>query len=423
MNYKMFRFFDPKKEINFAFFFSPCLILAFIVPIVAIISILIFGLNPGIDFSGGTEMQVRFQKEVSVDEIKNTLRDIGYTKSQVQSFGSRDSNEMLIRIMRTDFFFDKDIEHIKQELLKEFETVKIEKQNNDQNRLLVTLKIPTEIVNLKEQKIKDQQKKMINILSKQSKLVSGKLSQEILNISTDIQDNMVKYNILFAKISDNIINSLLINFGKTEIRRMDFVDSHISSQLKTDSIMAVIYTIIAVFVYISIRFNLFFAPGVIVCLIQDVFGAFLIFTLFRYEFDLPSIAALLTIVGVSINNTIVVYDRIREKLFSSKSNNVAISDYDEIVKSVNIAVNDTLSRTINTTLTVLFSSVSLWIFAGSAVRSFAAVLTVGIILGAFSSIFAAPAAFLFMIRNFKDSKYCNNRNERYSKEEKMQGIV
>jgi preprotein translocase subunit SecF len=152
---------------------------------------------------------------------------------------------------------------------------------------------------------------MINILSKQSKLVSGKLSQEILNISTDIQDNMVKYNILFAKISDNIINSLLINFGKTEIRRMDFVDSHISSQLKTDSIMAVIYTIIAVFVYISIRFNLFFAPGVIVCLIQDVFGAFLIFTLFRYEFDLPSIAALLTIVGVSINNTIVVYDRIR----------------------------------------------------------------------------------------------------------------
>jgi preprotein translocase subunit SecF len=103
----MFRFFDPKKEINFAFFFSPCLILAFIVPIVAIISILIFGLNPGIDFSGGTEMQVRFQKEVSVDEIKNTLRDIGYTKSQVQSFGSRDSNEMLIRIMRTDFFFDK----------------------------------------------------------------------------------------------------------------------------------------------------------------------------------------------------------------------------------------------------------------------------------------------------------------------------
>ena len=208
---------------------------------------------------------------------------------------------------------------------------------------------------------------------------------------------MVLYNIHFISVSDKIRQALEQKFGQAEIRRVEFVDSQVSKQLRTDGTLAVFYAILAILIYIAIRFDIFFSPGAVVALLQDTFGAFLVFVIFRYEFDLPSVAALLTVVGVSINNTIIVYDRIRETLPTTKDEDL---DDQTLTACVNKAVNDTLSRTINTTLTTLFCSISLWIFAGGVIKSFAIVLTVGLALGAFSSTFAAPATYLFLKKYF-----------------------
>jgi len=159
-----------------------------------------------------------------------------------------------------------------------------------------------------------------------------------------------------------------------------------------------------------------------VALVQDTLGSiFLIFVIGRIDFDLPSIAALLTIVGYSINNTIVIYDRIRE---ITPNNNKKILSNKKISNFINRAINETLSRTINTSTTTLIASISLVLLAGGAIRSFALVLSVGIILGAFSSIFTAPATYLFLHKYFSLSeKQKKLKTKILSREDKARGVI
>jgi preprotein translocase subunit SecF len=136
------------------------------------------------------------------------------------------------------------------------------------------------------------------------------------------------------------------------------------------------------------------------------------------------VAALLTIVGVSINNTIIVYDRIREII--PPGSKMVLSD-EEASAKVNHAVNATLGRNINTALTVLFTTVTLWLLAGGVVKSFALTLTIGIAIGVFSSTFVAPATYLWMRRHFghKDTAvtYSSKKKGEYSREERAKGVV
>ncbi|MES2504413.1 MAG: protein translocase subunit SecF [Myxococcota bacterium] len=419
MSRKMFRFFDPKSEVNFVRYFKASLVFAAIVPVIAIVGTMALGLNWGIDFSGGTEMQVQFSKDVHADEIRKVLEELGYNKNQVQSYGAKDSHEMLIRIERMDTFADADLARVQTLTATEMDFAEVKRHPNSQDRLLVRLKAP-EDGDLNA--IKEQQAKLAELLDSKSgfRLRKGAdLASAIMH--GDVENGYVEYNVLFMGVSDKIAEALSAKFGQVEVRRVDFVDSQVSEQLRTDGALAVFYAILAILIYIAIRFDLFFAPGAVVCLIQDTFGAFLVFVFLRYEFDLPSVAALLTVVGVSINNTIVVYDRIRETLPPGERSNFSDA---EITAVVNKAVNDTLSRTINTALTVLFSSISLWIFAGGVIQSFAAVLTIGLGLGAFSSTFAAPAAYLFMMRHFRSRiGKVQATNQGFSREDKARGVV
>lgn len=405
MSQKMFRFFDPKTDVNFVQFFKPSLIIALSVPVVAILGALAFGLNWGIDFSGGMEMQVQFSKPVHPDEIRKVLEKLGYGKNQVQAYGAGDSNEMLIRVERMDTFSKEDIARLEKALVGQMKFAEVKQHPNSQDRLLIKLKVSP-----------GTEEKLKSILGAQGDVKVRSVMHE------DPQNGFIEYNILFAGVSVKIEDALSAHFGKVVARRVEFVDSAVSKQLRTDGALAVFYAILAILIYIAIRFNLFFAPGAVVCLIQDTFGAFLVFVIGRYEFDLPSIAALLTVVGVSINNTIVVYDRIRETLPPGDSTRLGES---EVRNVVNKAINDTMSRTINTTLTVLFSSVSLWIFAGGVIKSFAAVLTIGLGLGAFSSTLAAPATYLFMV-HYLGSRQAFNKAEKpkgFSREDKARGVV
>lgn len=208
------------------------------------------------------------------------------------------------------------------------------------------------------------------------------------------------------------------------MRKVDFVDSQVSRQLRSDGLLAVIYAILAIVIYIAIRFDIYFSPGAVFSLINDTLGALIVFIFFRVEFDVPSIAAILTIIGYSVNNTVVIYDRIREILPNNPKKPLSI---DEIKGYVNRAINETLSRTINSTLTTLFASISIWIFTTGAIQNFAIVLSVGITVGAFSSAFVAPAAFLlakqYIRRSDSDEHVEDISSGRPSREERAKGVV
>ena len=132
--------------------------------------------------------------------------------------------------------------------------------------------------------------------------------------SEPYDSNVRKYVIHFQGITDKIGKALNEKFGCAEARCVEFVDSQVSQQFRTDGALALIYALLAILAYVAFRFDIFFSPGAVVALVHDSLGALALFAFVRIEFDLPSVAALLTVVGYSINNTIVIYDRVREIL-------------------------------------------------------------------------------------------------------------
>jgi preprotein translocase SecF subunit len=272
-----------------------------------------------------------------------------------------------------------------------------------------------------------QQKLLSDLLDNQSgaKLRRARRAGETESTTEDAvtrsepYQGMVKYAVQFRGVSVDIEKALRDKFGAAEIRRVDFVDAQVAKQLQTDGLLAVIYALLLILVYVAIRFDFFFSPGAVIALVHDAIGALLVFSLGRMEFVLPSIAALLTVVGYSINNTIVIYDRIRETVPTDPKKPLTDED---VAGYVNRAINDTFSRTINTSLTTLCASVALAVFAGGVVQNFAIVLSVGIILGALSSTFLAPATYLWFRKSFQNNEPTKTRAG-LSREDKARGVV
>lgn len=257
--------------------------------LIGLISLIIKeGPNFGIDFVGGTIIQLQFQKDIDVGTIRNSLSSVNLGNSEIKRFG--DTREVLI---------------------------KTEIQRGGENTAVMV--------------------------------------QEVL--SRDFPDNPY------------------------EIRRVEEVGPKIGRELVKGAILSVIFAFLLMGIYISWRFELKFAIGAVAALVHDVFVTVGIFSLLNIEFSLPVVAAILTLVGYSLNDTIVVFDRIREnlKLLRREKNEVII----------NKSINEVLSRTIITSLTTLFVIVIIFIFGGEVIHNFAFALLIGIITGTYSSIYVA----------------------------------
>lgn len=435
---KFITIFDPKKEINFIGNSGKASVIAFCLSTFSLIGLFVFGINWGIDFSGGMELQVKFQKEVSSHDIRSALSSIGFDKNQVQQFGPTENNEMLIRVEKVNMMGPNEIENYKKILDEKFPSktadsnhprlIFDEKSGNQAFVWLDQPQIPEGSTILLKEALENQRKDLLNLLFEKGSIELRKTkesaeSEASINnavIGDSPADGQVRYTIFFGGISNKINKELEKRFGSAEIRRVDFVDSNISKQLRTDGLLALLYALIAIVIYVAIRFDIFFSPGAIVALIHDVMVAMLVFVVGRAEFDTPSIAALLTILGYSINNTVVIYDRIRATVpeYGKKSMN-----YRELKPYVNKAINDTLSRTINSTLTTLFASISVWIFASGVIASFAKVLTVGISFGVFTSIFISPSLYLLAKKYFHKDDENQFSHEGPTREEKAKGVV
>ncbi len=172
-----------------------------------------------------------------------------------------------------------------------------------------------------------------------------------------------------------------------QVRRVESVGPKIGKELQSDALSAILLSLLLILIYISFRFDRFYAYGSVVALIHDVLITMGVFSLLSIEIDLTIVAAFLTIVGYSLNDTIVVFDRIRENVIKH-----ARESLDTIV---NISLNSTLGRTIVTSLTTLVVVLSLFLFGGEVIKNFAFALIVGIFVGTYSSIYVASPVMMY----------------------------
>jgi len=183
----------------------------------------------------------------------------------------------------------------------------------------------------------------------------------------------------------------LINDKVSEFRRSEFVGPTISSELLWKGLQAISFALLAILSYIWLRFDWQFGFGAVVALSHDVLFTLGVLSLFNIDFSLSSIAAVLTICGYSLNDSVVIYDRIRENLRKYKKL--------ELPELFNVSLNHTLSRTIMTSLTTLIALLSLYIFGGEVIKPFAFAMIIGVIIGTYSSIFiAVPTLLIFKFR-------------------------
>jgi len=191
-----------------------------------------------------------------------------------------------------------------------------------------------------------------------------------------------------ADIGATVVAALAEADSSVELRRVEFVGPQIGEDLVENGGLALLFVLIMVFVYIVLRFRWKFAAGANAALIHDVVITFGFFSIFRIEFDQSVLAAVLAVIGYSLNDTIVVYDRIRE--------NFRLMRRGTAEAIINTSINQTLSRTIITALTTLLVLIALLFLGGEAVRGFSIALIVGIVVGTYSSIYVASAAALLL---------------------------
>jgi preprotein translocase SecF subunit len=184
---------------------------------------------------------------------------------------------------------------------------------------------------------------------------------------------------VFQNFQDKLTEKLADH--KPEVQQVYFVGPQVGKELRTAGILSLVYAILSVILYVAFRFDLRFSPGALIKMFIDVVILLGVYVFFGVTFDLVSVAAFLTVVGYSVNDTIVIYDRIRENLTSHPRRPIA--------ENINLSINETLVRSINTSLTTALSLVGILIFASGQIWDFAMAMTVGIVVATLTSIFIA----------------------------------
>ncbi|MCU7959405.1 MAG: protein translocase subunit SecF [gamma proteobacterium symbiont of Bathyaustriella thionipta] len=271
--------------------------------IVSLASLLTQGLKFGIDFTGGTLVEVGYAQPVELEGVRSALAEGGFDKAIVQYFGN--SQDVLINVPPTD---GKDANKLSDEV---FRTLKVANQGNE-----------------------------------------------------------------------------------VKLRRAEFVGPQVGEELTEDGGLAMIYALGGILLYVAFRFEYRFAIGSVVALIHDVIITLGVFSLLQIEFDLTVLAAILAVIGYSLNDTIVVFDRIRENFRRVR--------HGETVEIINVSLNQTLSRTLMTSVTTLLVLIALLFLGGEIIFGFSLALIIGVVVGTYSSIYVAGTTLILLGVNRTD---------------------
>ncbi len=217
----------------------------------------------------------------------------------------------------------------------------------------------------------------------------------------DVSDNEYLVKVAASKDDINVVTTALSNkltnsFGGqgAEIRKTDIVGPKAGKQLRISGLYAMLIALAGILIYIGLRFDFKYAPGAVVALFHDVVIVCGIFVLFNLEFSLQIVAALLAVIGYSVNDTVVIYDRVREHEDRAPAT--------RLTKHIDNALNETLTRTIWTSTTTLLVVVAMYIFGGTSIKDFFFALLLGVIIGTYSSLYVAAPTVLFFSKFFKE---------------------
>jgi preprotein translocase subunit SecF len=369
------RFFG-ETHIEFAGSRNKAFILSGIFILAGLISLAIQG-GPelSIDFTGGTLIQVKFDEEVPIRELRDVVARAGYSAGEIQSFGQ--PNEYLIKIQevkeatfaaeRLRNSLNRVAPHGKWRVSSVRELPPDYTQQFEGGNLIV---METDSIPALE-KLKDDLREEGVSVVEATKEASGRIAFRLPFLGAE------------SKAADKLKQTLADAFPqrKIEMRRTETVGPKIGEELKNRAMAAIVISLFGILVYISWRFEFKFAIGAIAALVHDVIITVGIFSILGKEISLTIIAALLTIVGYSLNDTIVVFDRIRE--------NFSLRRQQAYQNMINISINESLSRTIVTSLTTLIVVLFLYFMGGEVIHDFAFALMVGIVVGTYSSIYVA----------------------------------
>jgi preprotein translocase subunit SecF len=387
----MFEIVSQNPDIDFLGIQRPFLIGSGIAVVICILAIVLITPAFGIDFEGGTEIIVKFSKEMSAEEVRENAKAGGINPKQIQRYGAKGDGTWLIQTDRVSVVSGLTKEEAGENGVAAqdiVDTVNSELELDVKNMVWspdqpkrMELEFPTdaeispsniaaaiEAHGLSDVKVTEQSEGGLN-----------KFQVEFQGLQPLIESGLKKgFSDAYNPTSDN-------NIG---IQRLESVGPQAGDQLRNSGIASLLIALFCILIYIALRFDIRYAPGAVAALTHDIIIAIGFFTFTQLEISLPIIAALLTIIGYSLNDTIVVFDRIRENLAE------AIDEPMEIVS--NTAINQTLSRTLITSLTTLLAVVSIAVIASGLIQNFAIALIVGVLIGTYSSVFVATPVMLAM---------------------------
>ena len=287
--------------------------------VIGLVSLGVRGLAFGIDFTGGTLVEVSYEESVEASSVRDLIANAGFESALVQYFGT--SKDILVRLPASA----------------------IENAAQVSSRIMVALRSPYK-----------------------ETLVTG--------ASGDLQQCL----------SDNGTSGRCA----VQMRRVEFVGPQVGEELTEKGGLAMLYALLGILIYVSWRFEWRFAIGAVAALVHDVLITVGVFSVLGLEFSLPVLAAILAVIGYSLNDTIVVFDRVRENFRKMRRGTP--------IEIMNTSVNQTLSRTILTSLTTLLVVLTLLIIGGEVINGFATALLIGVLIGTYSSIFIANPAVLVL---------------------------
>jgi preprotein translocase subunit SecF len=353
-----------KTHIDFIGKRRPAVFISTVLNLAILVGLLTVGFNFGVDFAGGTVVELKFDHPIRADEVRSRAEAAGLKDVSVQGIGAASENSFLLRLGGTTQLTQENA----QAVLKALQSL-----GNTSN--FVT-DVENGLINFRSAE------KIAPDAVRSAVAAAGLGVKEVRDLGP-AQAGGQDYQIVASGMADRITQSLSRGLQQPDFKteRIDYVGPQVGKELRNKGIAALLYSMVAILLYVAFRFDLKFAPGAVLAMIHDVIMVAGYYLLTRREFNLTSIAALLTITGYSINDTIVIYDRIREEM--AKYRGKPLPDI------INIAVNETLSRTILTSGVTALSLVGLLIFGVGEIWDFAMAMLVGIIVGTYSSVYIA----------------------------------
>jgi len=366
------RLFTFKRRFDFLGKRVPALVLSTAINIAALIAVFVIGLNFGIDFKGGIAIQAKAKQGVAqLDELRTTVGNLGLGEVALQEFG--DPTTVLIRVQRQEG---------NPHCVAGAQRV-LEKRAGGawQARVGAAATGDIELVSprpLDNAAWRDAVSRT-GLTLQERQLPRGQTASVKIEMSPEQRAEWCQ-QVAIKQVEDAIE-------AKYELRGTESVGPKIGDELMRGGIIAVLATLLGIAIYVWVRFEWQFGVAALVALVHDVVTTLGIFVVFQLDFSLTALAAVMTIAGYSINDTVVVFDRVRENMRRYKKM--------PLVELLNVSVNETLSRTLMTSTTVFVAVLALVLFGGPVLYSFSIAMLWGVIVGTYSSIWIACAALVY----------------------------